>query len=380
MSESLLTDAGRRIRRRSGFTLIELLVVIAIIAVLIALLLPAVQSARESARRAQCTNNLKQLALAAANYVDVNGTTPLHMFRGAADYDNPPKGTSGNHSWYCGVLPFMEQMPLYSSLNFNYSAGWAALSVKSGPEITANLTVVGSFLCPSDGEKNTYIGVNWANFNYVASCGVPRNYLMPGAPSTNAAAPPPSTGFVSVSRMNTAGPWSEKWRQNTNRSFALGAFTDGLSNTAAFSESLISNGTGSNSDPRRNLRSLDSDYMDNYDAYIDIVVRDGLATAYNWPAWTEERGMTWNYTDGWQKHTFATAFPPNVSPVVCYYTDTFRCNECDGAMNPTSNHPGGVNLALMDGSVRFIKNTISLPTWWALGTRAGGEVISADGL
>ena len=120
--------------------------------------------------------------------------------------------------------------------------------------------------------------------------------------------------------------------------------------------------------------------MDNYDAYIDIVVRDGLATAYNWPPWTEERGMTWNYTDGWQKHTFATAFPPNVSPVVCYYSDTFRCNECDGAMNPTSNHPGGVNLGLMDGSVRFIKNTISLPTWWALGTRAGGEVISADAL
>jgi len=380
MRHQLHTDFGPRFGRRPGFTLIELLVVIAIIAVLIALLLPAVQSAREAARRAQCVNNLKQLGLAAANYVDTNGTTPLHMFRRDGEWDTSG-GASGNHSWYCGILPFVEQMPMYNSLNFTYSAGWDALSQKSGPEITANLTVIGSFLCPSDGERNRYIGVDWANFSYVASCGVPRNYLMPGAASTNAAAPPASTGFISVSRMNVGGPWSSKWRQNTNRSFALGAFTDGLSNTAAYSESLIGNGTGTNSDPRRNLRSPNSsDYMDNYDAYIDIVIRGGLADSSNWAPWTEERGMTWNYTDAWQKHTFATVFPPNISPIVCYYTDTFRCNECDGAMNPTSNHPGGVNMGLMDGSVRFIKNTISPVAWWALGTRAGGEVISADAL
>lgn len=310
--------------------------------------------------------------------MDVHGTTPLHMFRRASDYDGDSNGQSGNRSWYCGVLPFVEQTPMYNALNFIYSSGWSELDTRQGPNITSNLTVIASFLCPSDGERNTYAGVNWANFNYVASCGVPRNYLTPGAPSTNAAAPPASTGFISVSRMNVKGPWSDKWRQNTNRSFAIGAFTDGLSNTAAFSESLISNGTGVNRDPRRNLRTVESDYMDNYDAYIDIVVREGLATAYNWEPWTEERGMTWSFSDGWQKHTFATAFPPNVSPVICNSSDTFRCNECDGAMNPTSNHPGGVNLALMDGSVRFIKNTISLPAWWAIGTRAGGEVVSAD--
>ncbi|AMV40289.1 DUF1559 domain-containing protein [Planctomyces sp. SH-PL62] len=364
--------------RPLGFTLIELLVVIAIIAVLIALLLPAVQAAREAARRAQCTNNLKQLALASANYMDVNTTTPLHMFRRSSEWDGPANGSSGNRSWYCVILPFVEQMPMYNSINFGYTNGWTEMETRQGPNITSSLASVSAFLCPSDGERNTYLGVNWGNFNYVASCGVPRNYLMPGAPSTNAASPPASTGFISSSRMNENGPWSAKWRANTNRSFSAGSFTDGFSNTLAFSESLVSNGTGTNRDPRRNLRSLDSDYMDNYDAYIDIVVREGLATAYNWPAWTEERGMTWSFADGWQKHTFSTVFPPNVSPVVCYYSDTFRCHECDGAMNPTSNHPGGVVAAMMDGSVRFIKNSISLPTWWALGTRNGGEVVSAD--
>jgi prepilin-type N-terminal cleavage/methylation domain-containing protein len=89
-----------------GFTLIELLVVIAIIAVLIALLLPAVQAAREAARRAQCTNNLKQITLAIANYVDVNLTTPLHMYRYATE-NTGANGRAGDHSWFCGIAPFM---------------------------------------------------------------------------------------------------------------------------------------------------------------------------------------------------------------------------------------------------------------------------------
>jgi prepilin-type processing-associated H-X9-DG protein len=72
--------------------------------------------------------------------------------------------------------------------------------------------------------------------------------------------------------------------------------------------------------------------------------------------------------------------PPNSAPINTYYSNTFRCSEGDSAMNPTSLHPGGVNISLMDGSVRFIKNTVSLQTWWALGTRATGEIISADSL
>ena len=83
--------------------------------------------------------------------------------------------------------------------------------------------------------------------------------------------------------------------------------------------------------------------------------------------------MSWSYTDAWEKHVYAHLMPPNAAPVVSYNTATFQCDEGDGAMNPTSNHPGGVNQAMMDGSVRFIKNTIGLPTWWALGTKGAGR-------
>src|SRR3954463_11596635 len=120
--------SSRLPRRPRGFTLIELLVVIAIIAVLIALLLPAVQAAREAARRAQCTNNLKQITLAIANYVDVNLVTPLHEYRYATEYGGA-NGNAGTHSWFCGIAAFMEQMPMYNAINFEYTQEW----IYSGP-------------------------------------------------------------------------------------------------------------------------------------------------------------------------------------------------------------------------------------------------------
>src|ERR1700677_4333404 len=111
--------------RRSGFTLIELLVVIAIIAVLIALLLPAVQAAREAARRMQCVNNLKQITLAIANYVDINLVTPLHEFRYGSE-GTPNVGPSGTPSWFCGIAPYLEQSTTFNSINFSYTLEWAA--------------------------------------------------------------------------------------------------------------------------------------------------------------------------------------------------------------------------------------------------------------
>jgi len=112
------------------------------------------------------------------------------------------------------------------------------------------------------------------------------------------------------------------------------------------------------------------------------VVQDGLApgAVHNWQDWSQYKGLTWGYSDAWERHVYTHVFPPNGPNITTYYTNTFRCQEGDSAMNPTGNHRGGVNVSFMDGSVRFIKNTVSLPAWWAIGTRGNGEIVSADSL
>jgi prepilin-type N-terminal cleavage/methylation domain-containing protein/prepilin-type processing-associated H-X9-DG protein len=373
-------------RPRRGFTLIELLVVIAIIAVLIALLLPAVQSAREAARRAQCVNNLKQLALGIANYVDVNNATPLHQYRYATE-NGGANGRAGCHTWYCALLPFMEQTPMYNNLNMIYTDEWAYSGAVTGPnptESTVIASAVSSFLCPSDGVVNTGSGepsvkFQTGNFNYVANAGHPRNILMPGD-SSYGDTPPPLTGIISMSKMYAgqlycSSPGSDA---TANITVSLASITDGTSNTAAISESLVNDGTGKSNDLRRTLNYTDSALVEQPNVPALLVVQDAKAGVVNWEAWSIFKGHTWAYSDSWQRHVYAHVLPPNLPNVTTYYTNTFRCQEGDSAMNPSSNHPGGVNIAFMDGSVHFVKNTISLNAWWALGTRGKGEILSSD--
>ena len=160
----------------------------------------------------------------------------------------------------------------------------------------------------------------------------------------------------------------------------LASITDGTSNTAAVSESLINDGSGKSNDRRRLLNYTNAALVEKTDVAALAVVQDGLAKPVNWQPWSIYKGHTWGYTDAWQKHVYAHLLPPNSAPIITYATNTFRCSEGDGAMNPTSQHPGGVNVGMMDGSVRFIKNTIGLEPWWALGTRGRGEIVSADAL
>ncbi|WP_422932011.1 DUF1559 domain-containing protein [Singulisphaera sp. PoT] len=368
---------ARRAASRRGFTLIELLVVIAIIAILIALLLPAVQSAREAARRAQCTNNLKQIGLAMANYADVNGTTPLHQYR------NFSKG-SGSHSFLCGLMAFMEGGTMYNSINFSYTDQWVYSGPLSGPDptdYTVNKSSVATFLCPSDGVTNTCSGdptctYRPGNFNYVGNTGHPRNILLPGD-SPNGGNVPQLTGIISMAKMGEVCTSSAK-NASADVNVTYASITDGTSNTAALSESLINDGSGNMADKRRNLGYTNAALVEATDVPALAVVQDGLSGWVNWPAWGYYKGLTWAYTDAWEKHVYAHLLPPNSPPIVTYNSDTFRCSEGDGAMNPTSNHPGGVNVAFMDGSVHFIKNSVNLQVWWFLGTRGRGEIISSD--
>ncbi len=372
--------------QRSGFTLIELLVVIAIIAVLIALLLPAVQAAREAARCAQCTNNLKQITLAIANYVDINAATPLHEYRYATE-NTGANGNAGCHSWLAAIAPFIEQTTMYNAMNLIYTEEWTYSGTFFGPnptDYTVNKASISTLLCPSDGVINTcsgypYIDYQPGNFNYVANTGHPRNILLPGDPKTNGNMPP-LTGILSMSKMYLGQWWCLQAGRdlNTNITVSLASITDGLSNTAAVSESLTNDGSGNSADRRRNLNYTSSKLVEAIDVSALAVVQDGLAGPINWPPWSYFKGLTWAYTDTWEKHVYAHLLPPNSAPIIVYNTDTFVCQEGDGAMNPTSNHPGGVNVSFMDGSVHFIKNTVNLQTWWFMGTRGRGEIISSD--
>ncbi len=245
------------IRSRRGFTLIELLVVIAIIAVLIALLLPAVQSAREAARRAQCTNNLKQIGLAMANYVSSNTAVP-------PDCVNQPRGANStpiiepNQNWsqHGRLLPYLEQSAAYNAINWNFGSRWTG-NEGGGPDpnppdgasggyysilqYTVLTMQISSFLCPSDqypGSSGTFALVTGSKL--VGACNYPSNL---GLNRRINGAPPNNPG---------AGNWQENgpgyigstWDGIGQRVITINSFIDGTSNTAIFSEWVKGPATG----------------------------------------------------------------------------------------------------------------------------------------
>jgi prepilin-type N-terminal cleavage/methylation domain-containing protein len=334
--------------RRRGFTLIELLVVIAIIGVLIALLLPAVQAAHEAARRAQCTNNLKQLGIAMHNYHDANGMFPIGRTgirrpTGdpvlAAGYKNDPTGANYNRrTWAFRILPYIEQTTLANTINFSVS--W---NTPAWVNTTALRTSIATFHCPSDpgtdsteeaGSSNhrpngNYM-VNWGNTHFFQNGqNDPFTGPMPGALAT--------AQFVGA-------PFG------LDRAYGLRDFTDGTSTTLLLSEVIVGQAQGS---------------------------------AQNQ---SDHRGDVYN--DDYNGCMFMAYSPPN-SPVVdwvptyCQYP--FSTNPPCVSKNPAYNaarsfHSVGVNAAMGDGSVRFVKNTINPITWRGLSTPNGGELISADAL
>ncbi len=343
---------------RRGFTLIELLVVIAIIAVLIGLLLPAVQAAREAARRAQCVNNLKQIGLALHNYHSSHETFPMGGTRG---WCKPGATLADTHytwnNWSAQTLlmNYLELVPLYNAINFDL-APWPASDCPIGT--AANSTIynlrVAAFLCPSDGEA----GRTKIN-NYHASYGSSTN-----AVSSN------SSGVFAVLV-----------------SYGIRDITDGTSNTIAFSEALVGAAERNNRDrrnsPNHNGPPAGGNLLSVFDNPNAVLL--GLASCNaNWRtgtgAYTNRRGERWGWaTTGLS--LFNTIVPPNSKE---YPWSSCRWN-CDGCgadsshiSNATSNHPGGVNCTMGDGSVKFIKDTVNMRIWWSLGTKAGGEVISSD--
>ncbi len=372
---SIDTSTRSRLARHSGFTLIELLVVIAIIGVLIALLLPAVQAAREAARRAQCTNNLKQIGLALHNYHSANSVFPMGMSK------NPRmNGATMEYRNFVGwpvhaaILSFMELQPIYNNINFSLAP--ESNGFNTAVHNTVRNTLIATFLCPSD----PFAGAQTPRLNsYYASSGTSTHPLRNG--NDNALAP----YFVSGDNL--------RFRPETTGLFAIFGsrgmrdIIDGTTGTVAFSEALAGRpGAGNRyrGNFTRGATAPAGDFTNvNAEAVPDRMLSGLQACADKWATNTDistDVGRRWS-----RGHTGYTLFnviqTPNDSRFK-FGGCRFNCPGCgtDQAFSfgASSNHSGGVNVMMADGSVRFVKDSIDRATWWALGTVAGMEVVAAN--
>ena len=339
--------------RSRGFTLIELLVVIAIIAVLIGLLLPAVQAAREAARRSQCVNNLKQIGLAMHNYESSNGAFPPAKIysasagtpTGATPVPNDPGGIGLvlNTTAHTMILNYMEQTVMANAYNFMLPSSPA---VNAGPNMTvvggtssylANTTVTSSFLsgfvCPSDGTPvpytsaaGAYAGLNASRTSYPLCASW---YYETYRPRYFPGGRPQDEGLFS----------------GTDWSNTIASVSDGLSNSCMAGESPF--------------------------------IKFNIAYGPYWGQglWTSTHGMVYPILNGTSLET-----RPNGVALVGRSPQGAAGNprNLQYAWTMGSKHPGGLNMLFADGSVRFVKSTINLATWFAIQTIHNGEIVSAD--
>jgi prepilin-type processing-associated H-X9-DG protein len=323
--------------------------VIAIIAVLIALLLPAVQAAREAARRAQCTNNLKQIALATLNYESSTGSLP------------PGAKYTSWGTWYHAVLPFLEQSMLMNSFNYMGCNGCSPSIGYSGLQnTTCTYARVNTMQCPSDQEETPIAGI--VSGNYVCNYGnTGTGYFQLNAASASIGLPTSYNGVVFMGapfQWISAGPGSPV--QPGATTIRLQAITDGLSNTLMFSETVQGIDNASAFDLRGFIQYGSSSGFATYLA-PNSTLPDALNAA-SYCAYPYQTNPPCKY-----RVTAPPAYPGDTAPAI--NADTYAAR---------SRHPGGVNAAFCDGSVHFVKSTVNIATWRGLSTTQGGEVISSD--
>ncbi len=335
-------------RQRCGFTLIECLVVLGIIGLLVALTLPAVQAAREAARKAHCANNLRQIGLAMTAYESLHQCYPPSTI-GLDHYDITYRGF---YSPQVHLLPQLELGTLYNALNLDHGAfpdslfRDEALVYKLIPgseaanalNATVRRTTISLFLCPSDG------GPFLSGNNYRGNTGLGHQWdTQPESPDSGNGMYP-EVGLVRVATI-----------------------VDGLSHTAAFSERL----RGSGADiavPERDLFAIrrgDLVTSDDLIVSCQVAARPGPFATFN------TSGRDWMWT-GRERTLYTHTQAPNGRIPDCIIGGHFAGM---GMASARSHHPGGVNVLMGDGSLRFVGEGISLPAWRGLGTKDGGELV-----
>ncbi len=314
--------------RRSAFTLIELLVVIAIIAVLIGLLLPAVQRVRAAAARIKCENNLKQIGLAMHNHEATFGVFP----QGRNQY---PKVVSAP----ARLLAFVEQTSLQNLIDPD-----GTLAIGSQNDLAGKIPV-SIFICPSDPANGQVPASQYFGTNYVACNGAGISVDLNGVVT-----------YLKIPDGNGVF---------TQRPMKIADIRDGLSNTAAFSESTLGDGVGLSAPPT----------SENQIATVVLEVAGGNDPT---PADCDAGNGVWNPRRGEQwinGHYGNTLYNHYYTPNPRGKWDCGNASHNKALSTARSYHTGGVNVLLCDGSVHFISDNISLGTWRALATRNGGEVV-----
>jgi prepilin-type N-terminal cleavage/methylation domain-containing protein/prepilin-type processing-associated H-X9-DG protein len=349
--------------RRSGFTLIELLVVIAIIAVLIALLLPAVQAAREAARRMQCVNNLKQLGLALANYHDTMGSYAPTGDAGTTIGTQLPEYYISQKA---RLLPYLEQQALANSINFVAQYNSPILA-------TARVATINVFICPSDGNTPTQPSMTDTTTggptNYPNTMGKDirlSNYVLTG----------PTYFIGNASETLCAGGTVSSPLDGVKTTASV---TDGTSNSVAYSEFVKGTGSLTGGNARALVysgltQSSSCGYMSQL-PYPDYALNLDCQNNANTPGYAT-KGRMWLSSVSGDGGGYVHAIMPNKKS--CFFGSSWPGTQAYVDIGASSNHPGGVNCLFLDGTVRFIKDSISNVTWYALGTVAGGEVIDAS--
>ena len=336
--------------RFRGFTLVELLVVIAIIGVLVALLLPAVQAARESARRTECLNNLKQLAVGTHNYHDTQNYFPA----GRTTQDSAGRSM---HSWsaHARLLPYIEESAAFDLVDF-----------RASPTLAAKTTHIDTFVCPSevtDRMVNSGNGTHqagWGRVNYKSCAGSDVGTMIGGSP--------PQEKNNGVFR--------------TNEWIRFPDITDGTTHTCLFAEAVLGDGDV-------NVVEVPGDWlaiaMSNktrkqvYDACVALnpknLSTDPALTGSSKQIAASGRNWVWgNYIPNRYNHVM----PPNTQSCGRFSGSSrmdASVNDRGGATTASSRHQGGINVALADGSARYIDERIQINVWWALGSINGGEPI-----